>query len=94
LIDPDKTGGMKSFQLIFDKVRLDAAVTVQRVDKEHGNTLAAYRDLGSPLYPTEEQVRRMNAATALPAPEKRSLEAGHLNLELEPNALVLVQLQP
>ncbi len=94
LVDPDKAGRAKVFQLLFDHVGPDASVSFERVDNEHGNTLAAYKALGSPQYPTEDQVRRMNAATGLPPPEQRRLEAGHLNLELEPNALVLLELRP
>lgn len=93
LVDPDKTGAIKKFRLLFAHVPSDAAVLVSRVDDEHGNTLAAYRSLGSPRYPTEEQVRRMNALTQLPPPSRLTLQDGHLDLELEPNALVLVEVQ-
>ena len=91
LVDPDKKGGVKSFQLTFDHVAPDAPVGISIVDKDHANTLAAYQALGSPQYPTEEQVNRINAATQLPAPEQRHLEAGQLKLELQPNALVLLE---
>ncbi len=91
LVDPDKTGGVKSVQLTFDHLAPDAPVGISIVDKDHANTLAAYQALGSPPYPTAEQVSRINAATQLPAPEQRHLEAGQLKLELQPNALVLLE---
>ena len=66
-------------------------VSENRVDDDHGNTLAAYKTLGSPRYPTEDQVRRLNAATELPPPSPKRLEGNHLDLELQPNALVILE---
>ena len=91
LVDPGKTGGVKKVRLIFENIQSNAAVAVSRVDNEHGNTLAAYRALGSPRYPTEDQVDQMNANTKLPALSQVHLTGNHLDLELEPNALVLVE---
>jgi xylan 1,4-beta-xylosidase len=93
LVDPEKSGTVKKFRLAFDNVRSNAAVTTSRVDDDHGNTLAAYRTMGSPRYPTEEQVRKLNNATQLPPPAKTHLEGNHLDLELQPNALVVVEVQ-
>jgi len=91
LVDPGKTGSSKIVRLSFENVQSNAAVTLSRVDDEHGNTLAAYRALGSPRYPTEEQVAKMNAATKLPAALRGHLMGNYLDLELEPNALMLVE---
>jgi xylan 1,4-beta-xylosidase len=93
LVDPDKKGSAKKVRLVFENVPSDALVEVSRVDDEHGNALAAYRALGSPRYPTEEQVTKMNAATKLPAPSQRHLDGNHLDLDLDPNALVLVEVK-
>jgi xylan 1,4-beta-xylosidase len=84
---------MKSFQLLFANTSSDARVSIQRVDNEHGNTLAAYKALGSPVYPTEEQIQKMNAATRLPPPEEKRLAEGKLNLRVEPNGLVLLEVR-
>jgi len=80
-------------RLIFDGLRNDAKATVSRVDDEHGNTLAAYKAMGSPRYPTEDQIRRLNTTTALPMPTRRQLEGNRLDLTLEPNALVIVEIE-
>jgi hypothetical protein len=50
--------------------------------------------MGSPLYPTEDQVRRLNAATELPPPSEQHLAGNHLDLELQANALVVIEVQP
>ncbi len=94
LVDPGKTSETKKIRLVFENVQNNAAAAVSRVDDEHGNTLAAYRALGSPRYPTEDQVQKMNAATKLPPPSQIHLEGNRLDLDLEPNALVLVEVSP
>ncbi len=93
LVDPDQSGGSKKIGLTIDGVAKNARVYVSRVDDRHGNTLAAYQAIGSPRYPTEEQVERMNQMTALPASEAERLNANGLELTLEPNALALVEVE-
>jgi xylan 1,4-beta-xylosidase len=92
LVDPEIKGSEKTVRLSFRNVPDSASVRVSRVDDDHGNTLAAYRKLGSPIYPTEDQVNQMNAATALGPPEQRRLEGGSLELHLQVNALVLIEI--
>ncbi len=93
LVDPDKKGTTKRIRLTIDGVRNNAAVEVSRVDDDHSNTLRVYKSLGSPLYPTEEQIQQMNAATALGQPAQQHLNGNYLDLSLQPNALVLIELQ-
>jgi len=93
LVDPDKTGTAKKFRLTFENIRTNAPVNISRVDDDHGNTLAAYKAMGSPSYPTEDQIQRLNAATKLPPPAQSRLEGNHLDLDLQPNALALVEVQ-
>ncbi len=91
LVDPGITGKVKAFRLTFSGVPGNARVTVSRVDDDHGNTLAAYKAMGSPPYPTDDQIRKLNTETQLPAPSPQKLDGGHLDLKLQPNALVIVQ---
>ena len=91
IVDPDKTGSQKDFELTFRGVPANAAVSISRVDDTHGNTLAAYKAMGSPLDPTEAQVEQLNKETALGAPERLTLTDGKLNLKLDKNALLLIK---
>jgi xylan 1,4-beta-xylosidase len=79
-------------RLAFDHVPANAPVNLRLVDDHHGNTLAAYRSLGSPQYLTKEQIRKINAATALPSPDRRHLNGSHLDLDLQVNALALIEM--
>jgi xylan 1,4-beta-xylosidase len=92
LVDPDGIGSRVRLRLTFNNIPANASVAITRVDDDHGNTLAAYRALGSPDYPTQEQVREINAATALPAPERLQLDGSRLDLELQVNALALIEI--
>jgi xylan 1,4-beta-xylosidase len=94
LVDPDTSGSTKKFRLIFDNVPSNAVVRVSRVDDDHGNTLAAYTAMGSPVYPTDDQIRRLNAASELPPSTQQHLQDNRLDLELQPNALVLIEVPP
>ena len=92
LVDPGKSGSAVELRLSFEHVPANARATMSTVDNDHGNTLAAYRSLGSPQYPTPEQVRKMNAASALPAPAHLHLDGNHLDIRLQVNALALIEI--
>ncbi|MBV8809417.1 MAG: glycosyl hydrolase family 39 [Acidobacteriaceae bacterium] len=90
LADPDARGSTKTVRMIFNGVRSGATVNISRVDDQNGNTLAAYRAMGSPRYPTEEQIRKLNATTEV-SPSRNHLEGNHLDLRVEVNALVVIE---
>ena len=94
LVDPDEHGATRKLILTFPGLDDNARVTVERVDREHGNVLPHYAAMKSPVDPTPAQVDELNRETALPPPEETHLHDGKLQLELSPNALVLVKLPP
>jgi xylan 1,4-beta-xylosidase len=93
LVDPDKAGAPKQFRLTFSRVPSNVRVAISRVDDDHGNALRAYEAMGSPPYPTDEQIRQLNAATKLPAPAETHLDGNHLDLNIQVNALVLIEVK-
>ena len=92
IVDPGKKGAVKNVRLRFAGVPSGAAISVSRVDENHGDPMPAYRAMGSPQYPTVAQIAKLNAASALPPPTEEHLDGDHLTLQLEPNALVLVKI--
>jgi xylan 1,4-beta-xylosidase len=94
LVDPENRGGPKTMKLEFLNVPQNAEVSIQKVDNEHGNVLPKYAAIGNPLDPTEVQVEQLNEGTALGPPERAQLKNGQLELDLERDALVLVQVKP
>ena len=91
LVDPGTRGSAKRYRLVFEHVRNNASLQVTRVDDDHSNTLAAYKAMGSPRYVTEDQIKQLNTATQLTLPEQLHLQGNFLDLDLQANALVLVQ---
>jgi xylan 1,4-beta-xylosidase len=63
---------------------------VQRTDAEHGNPLPAYLAMGSPRYPTQAQIAKLNEASALPSPTKAKLNGRTLEITLPVNGLAII----
>ena len=92
--EPALTAPSTTLTFALTGIAPNAAVTIERVDKEHGNVLPRYAAIGKPQYPTPAQVETLNQQTALPAPETTHLAGGQLQLTLEPNALALIHIAP
>jgi xylan 1,4-beta-xylosidase len=93
LVDPDQHGTTHTMEITFRDVPPNAKITLQRVDSDHGNVLKQYAAMGKPVDPTPEQVEQLNRETALPVAEQSTLKNGILELQLTPNALVLVKIE-
>ena len=87
---PGQKGSPRTVAIRFSNLPAGAAITMRRVDPDHSNTLAAYKALGSPLYPTEQQVEKMNSSTQLEAPQPLNLESGQVTLDLAVNSLAVL----
>ena len=94
LVDMDKVAQGKPIRVRLQVagVPADAKVAIERVDEMHGNPLRAYAAMGSPTYPTREQVAQMNKASALPKPEQNTLKNGQLELTLPVNGIALIEI--
>jgi xylan 1,4-beta-xylosidase len=94
LVDMDQLahGAAATMRLEFRGVAPGASISIQRVDEAHGNPMPAYRAMGSPKYPTQKQIEALNNASSLPAPEKRKLKQGVLELELPVNGLAVIEI--
>jgi xylan 1,4-beta-xylosidase len=79
----------RAVRLTLTHLTTSAHATVRRVDDAHSNTLAVYRAMGSPQYPSEAQIAKMNAATVV-VPEVVALQGNRLDLQVPENGLVVV----
>jgi xylan 1,4-beta-xylosidase len=91
LVDPDAKGSERSVEFEIHGVPPNSAVRVSRADSDHGNTLVAYKNMGSPEYPTPAQVRELNRGAESIAVENLRLSKGILKLQLPVNGLVLIE---
>ena len=73
--------------------RINKRAQVTHVDEDHGSAMPAYRRMGSPPYPTVEQIAHLKQAAALPSPEALHVEhEGILRVTLPPNGVALVEI--
>ncbi len=93
LANPGSTGAPKTVKLEFKGVKPDARIGVSWVDEQHGNTPALYEKLGSPRYPTEDQVRELREDSRLPDPQYDELREGIYTLQLPVNGLAVIQVR-
>lgn len=92
LIDPATTESERAVQIQFRGLRPGSRFCVTKIDNEHGNSLAAYRAMGSPRYPRADQVAALNRAAELPSPEKLPASTdGIVRLTLPANGLALIE---
>ncbi len=91
LVDPDVKGSDRSVTFEIQGVPTNSQVRVSRADAEHGNTLAAYKKMGSPRYPTRAQVGELNRVADAASFETLRLSKGSITLPLPVNGLVLLE---
>jgi xylan 1,4-beta-xylosidase len=67
-------------------------VSVTRVDESHGNLQRVYQQIGSPQYPTREQIEDLQHRAALPPPETLAIHNQQVALSIPPNGIALLEL--
>ena len=94
LVDPGERGTTRNVTFLFSGLPRSAHARLERVDSEYGNVLKEYAAMGSPQYPTPHQITQLNSKTALPAPETLRFKNNTIDVQLSPNALVLMTIDP
>jgi len=92
LVDPDKKGSARAMEFQIRGVSPRSRVRVSRADAEHGNTLAAYKEMRSPRYPTPAQVRELNAVAEKDSAKEYRLSNGAISLDVPVNGVVLLEI--
>ena len=88
---PEEAGSPKTFTLHFSGVKAGKTVRVTIVDKEHGSPLPAYEKMGSPQFPSPQQIEILRKAGAMPSGEEQPLKNGEMKLTLQPHSLALIE---
>ena len=89
---PEKAGESATFTIHLRNVQPKRA-TISRVDSAHGDPRSTFRELGSPASPTQEQIRKMQQAAQLSAPEVQQIKNGTLSLTLPTYGLAVIELK-
>src|SRR5579872_4392352 len=90
LVEPNATGAEKTVTFDLRDVRAEYA-QVRRVDAQHGDTLAAWKQMGSPKYPTREQIETLRKASEIGEPESLPIRDHRLTVTLPPMGLAVIE---
>jgi xylan 1,4-beta-xylosidase len=93
LVEPEATGPDKTITLDLKGVSSGAHATIRRVDAKHGDTLAAWKTMGSPRYLSKAQVAELKKASEIGAPENVTLHGGQLTLTIPQKGLAVVEIR-
>jgi len=93
LVEPGAEGGSKTIAFDLKGVRVNAHAAIRRVDSSHGDTLDAWKKMGSPNYPTKAQIEALRKASETGPPEVRPIRDGRLTLTIPPMGLAVVEIR-
>ena len=93
MVDPGTTGSAKEVEFKFEHARL-SKVQVTRLDPDHGDVHKAYAAMGSPRYPTKQQIEKLRAAARLSAPESHDVKNASLTIRIPSQGMVLIEAKP
>jgi xylan 1,4-beta-xylosidase len=93
LVEPGAQGAEKTIVLDVKGMAADARATIQRVDARHGDTLDAWKKMGSPSYPTNAQIAALRRVAELGPPETLAFDRGRLRILLPPMGLAVVEIR-
>ncbi|SNS24769.1 xylan 1,4-beta-xylosidase [Granulicella rosea] len=86
-------GPARSFDLSLTHVPLNAHVTLQRLDENHGNVLKAYDAMGRPAFPSLRQLDELHEASQPSTPETLHLTGGRLRVNVPSQGLVVLEIK-
>jgi xylan 1,4-beta-xylosidase len=89
---PEEQGNPKTATMNVEGSSSPHVALVSRLDAAHGSLLEAYRSMGSPAYPTTQQIADLRQAASLPSAERIPLKNRQFALVLPPRGLALIEL--
>ncbi len=92
LVEPGDAGADATVVFNLKGVAANARATIHRVDSAHGDTLAAWKKMGSPRYPAQAQIKALQIASAVGPPEVQPIRENKLGLRLPPMGLAVIEI--
>lgn len=90
LVEPGAAGHDRTIHFDLKGLDENAVARIHRVDAHHGDTLAAWKAMGSPKYPTLEQIKELKKASKMGPPQLEDLHDGQLNVTVPPMGLAVM----
>lgn len=92
LVPPGEIGPAK--QVDFElKGKTAKRALISRVDADHGDTLTAYRKMGSPKYPSKQQVQELQKVAEETTPDVVPIKGGKFSVTLPSSGLALIEIR-
>ncbi len=92
LVEPGVTGADKTMTFDLKNIAAGAHVTIHRVDASHGDTLDAWKKMGSPVYPTKAQIEALRKAAETGVPETHAIDQHQFTLTVPPMGLAVMEI--
>ena len=83
----------KTITLDLAGLRTGATARVRRVDAQHGDTLSAWKAMGSPAYPSLAQIASLKRVGTLAPAEPAALSGSKLTIKLPPSGLAVIEVR-
>jgi xylan 1,4-beta-xylosidase len=93
LVEPGASGPEKTVTFDLKGISSNAQASIRRVDAAHGDTLDAWKKMGSPKYPTQQQIADLRKASETGPPDLQPIHNGQLRLALPPMGLAVVEVR-
>jgi len=93
LVEPGADGKSKTIDFNLKDIGKNSHATIQRVDAAHGDTLDAWKKMGSPKYPTQSQIEALRQASETGQPQVLPIREGHLSLATPPMGLAVIEIR-
>jgi xylan 1,4-beta-xylosidase len=92
LVEPGASGSDKAVTFELKDVADGTYAEIQRVDANHGDVLDAWKQMGSPKYPTRRQISDLRKASELGEPESEQVRDHRLTVTLPPMGLAVIEI--
>jgi xylan 1,4-beta-xylosidase len=93
LLEPGASGSDKTIIFHLQGIRDGTYAEIRRVDASHGDTLDAWKEMGSPNYPTHEQIIALRRASEIGPAEDVQLKNGTFSVVLPPMGLAVIEIR-
>jgi xylan 1,4-beta-xylosidase len=93
LVEPNATGSDKSVTFDLRGVADGSYAVIRRVDASHGDVLDAWKQMGSPRYPTRRQIADLRKASDPGEPQSAQIRDHRLTVTLPPMGLAVIEIR-